>query len=124
MTEKLPAIKIPKGGFITHADEARWMADTIAMRTAESLAKLGFPVADKSAGQLYDFCLICLESAGRREARELQDIFDLQRKADRRAIKMWQAAAPGRELTHPDRADMVVFLLEKLDALAAKGSAP
>jgi hypothetical protein len=41
--------------------------------------------------------------------------FDLRWKADMRAIKRWQADGEGRELTWPDHADLVVWLLEKLE---------
>jgi hypothetical protein len=50
--------------------------------------------------------------------RDLRATFDLRWKADMRAIKRWQAAHPDRpnvELTWPDHADMVVWLLEELD---------
>lgn len=41
--------------------------------------------------------------------------FDLRWKADQRAIKMWHEENPNKEYIWPDRADMVVFLLHKLD---------
>lgn len=47
---------------------------------------------------------------------ELDATFDLRWKADMRAIKRWQEAHPGNDLTWPDHADMVVWLLEQLDA--------
>ncbi len=46
-------------------------------------------------------------------AEELQATFDLQWRADLRAIKLWQAAHPGNELTWPDRCNLVVWLLEE-----------
>lgn len=49
---------------------------------------------------------------------ELQATFDLRWKADMRAIKMWQAAHPGTGLIWPDHADLVVWLLEQLEARA------
>lgn len=49
------------------------------------------------------------------ERDELQQCFDLQWKADQRAIKRWQAAHPGKENIWPDRADMVVWLMEQHD---------
>lgn len=49
------------------------------------------------------------------ELDELQRTFDLQWKADQRAIKCWQEAHPGNDLVWPDRADMVVWLMEKWD---------
>ena len=43
--------------------------------------------------------------------------FNLRWNADMRAIKHWQAAHPGNDLVWPDHADLVVWLLEQLDAL-------
>jgi len=48
----------------------------------------------------------------RRTNEGLQLTFDLRWKADQRAIKRWQAAHPGNDLTWPDHADMVVWLME------------
>lgn len=45
----------------------------------------------------------------------LQKTFDLRWNADRRAIKRWQEAHPGNELTWPDHADLVVWLMEQVD---------
>lgn len=47
------------------------------------------------------------------ERDELQELFDLQWKADRRAVKLWQAAHPGNDLVWPDRTNMVVWLMER-----------
>lgn len=49
--------------------------------------------------------------------QELERYFDLRRSADMRAIKRWQAAGPNRELTWPDHADLVVWLLEENEKL-------
>ena len=49
------------------------------------------------------------------QAKELEEIFELRHKADMRAITMWREKHPERELTLPDHADMVVWLLERLD---------
>lgn len=49
------------------------------------------------------------------ERDELDQLFDLQWKADRRAVKRWQEAHPGNDLVWPDRADMVVWLMEQHD---------
>jgi hypothetical protein len=54
----------------------------------------------------------CTEA--RVHAAELTAYFNLRWEADMRAIKRWQAAHPGNELTWPDHADMVVWLLEQL----------
>lgn len=48
------------------------------------------------------------------EIAELNAAFDLCWKADMRAIERWQKAHPGKELVWPDRANMVVWLLEEL----------
>lgn len=50
---------------------------------------------------------------------ELEALFDMRWAADMRAIKRWQAAGTGRELTWPDHADLVVWLLEQLDVVDA-----
>jgi hypothetical protein len=54
---------------------------------------------------------------------EQQQSLDFRWEADMRAIKRWQAAGPGRELTWPDHADMVVWLLEGDAHLRAELSA-
>lgn len=55
-----------------------------------------------------------LETAQAR-VKELEYTFDLRWKADMRGIERWQAAT-GRQLTWPDHADLVVWLLEQLEA--------
>jgi hypothetical protein len=50
------------------------------------------------------------------DRNDLQQTSDLSCKADMRAIKRWQAAT-GKELVWPDRTDMVVWLLNRIDAL-------
>jgi hypothetical protein len=54
------------------------------------------------------------------EADDLQRTFDLRWAADMRAIKIWQAAGEGRELTWPDHADLVVFLLGQIESSRAE----
>ena len=49
------------------------------------------------------------------ERDDLEALFDLQWKADQRAVKRWREAHPGNELVLPDRADMVVWLMEQHD---------
>jgi len=51
---------------------------------------------------------------------ELEATFDLRWKADMRAIKRWQEAHPGNDLTWPDHADMVVWMLDQMDARASQ----
>lgn len=55
----------------------------------------------------------------RSELEELRQSFELRWAADQRAISRWQAAGEGRELTWPDHADLVVWLLGQLEALGA-----
>lgn len=45
---------------------------------------------------------------------ELQQVFDMRWEADMRAIKRWHAAG-NPELTWPDHADLVVWLLGRLE---------
>ena len=52
------------------------------------------------------------------ERDELQQLFNLQWRADQRAIKRWQAAHPGNDLVWPDHTNMVVWLMEQHDAYA------
>jgi len=68
---------------------------------------------------LRDEAATALEAA-ERERDELQAAFDLRWDADMRAIKVWQAAGEGRELSWPDHADLVVWLLIERDTLAAQ----
>lgn len=51
------------------------------------------------------------------ERDELQKIFDLQWDAQKRTIARWQAAT-GKHTTWPDHADLLVWLLEQLEASA------
>lgn len=52
-----------------------------------------------------------------KERDELVRLFDLEWAADMRAVKRWREEAPGRELVLPDRTNLVVWLLEKLEAV-------
>lgn len=54
------------------------------------------------------------------QIEEHNQSFDLRWKADMCAIKRWQEANPGNDLTWPDHADMVVWLLDQFDARAAQ----
>ena len=56
----------------------------------------------------------CDCSDARVEAAELSATFRLRYDADMRAIKRWQGAHPGNDLTWPDHADLVVWLMEQL----------
>jgi len=54
--------------------------------------------------------------AAQKEIDDFQHSFNIRWDADMRAIKRWQQAT-GNELTWPDHADMVVWLLEQLEAV-------
>jgi hypothetical protein len=56
----------------------------------------------------------------RERAIDLECLFELQWKADRRATKMWQEAHPDKSLVWPDRCNMVVWLLDQLDEEKSK----
>lgn len=115
------AIPVPKRGFVTHEEEARWLADMIMLRINEGLTSAGIAAQASSPKQLYELILLCLGSAGERQAKELQHVFDMRWEADRRAIERWRAAAPGRDLTLPDHTDLVVWLLEQWSGSASAG---
>ena len=53
------------------------------------------------------------------ELADMKATFDLRWNADMRARKMWQNANPGNELTWPDHADLVVWLMEQLAEVMA-----
>jgi hypothetical protein len=55
----------------------------------------------------------------RRELRDYEASFDLRRAADKRAIARWREGYPEREPLWPDHADLVAWLLERLDAKPA-----
>jgi hypothetical protein len=57
------------------------------------------------------------------ERDEFQHSFNVRWDADMRAIKRWQKDT-GKELTWPDHADMVVWLLEQLEAVKSLVSNP
>ena len=58
------------------------------------------------------------------ELAELQATFDLRWRADRRAMELWRKQT-GRSLVAPDHADLVVFLLDRIErATAALQAAP
>lgn len=62
---------------------------------------------------------LVIDEEAANQIADLERTFDLRWKADMRAIERWRTDSPDkRELTLPDHADLVVWLLEKLDALA------
>lgn len=52
-----------------------------------------------------------------RENADLHDTIDAVIEADERAVELWRAAHPGKELVIPDRTELVVWLLEQNAAL-------
>lgn len=53
---------------------------------------------------------------GQRENADLRNTLDAVIWADERAVELWRAAHPGKELVIPDRTELVVWLLKQLDA--------
>lgn len=47
--------------------------------------------------------------------KEEEELFRFRHNADCRAIKRWQSESPGRELTWPDREDLVIWLMDQLE---------
>lgn len=72
---------------------------------------------DRWVRQAFSEGLLARQSADERVA-ELEALFDTAWQADQRAIKRWREANPGNDLVSPDRADMVVWLMDELSALS------
>ena len=60
----------------------------------------------------------------RSENADLHDTLDAVIEADERAVELWRAAHPGKELVIPDRARLVEWLLEQNAALRAAAARP
>lgn len=58
----------------------------------------------------------------REHLAELESLFDLRWAADMRAIKRWQEGHPERKRIWPDHADLVVWLLERVERLESARS--
>jgi hypothetical protein len=90
--------------------------------------KMQYLLATIENGAPGDFCeteeanaeLMASAPAMREELDDLQRTFDLMWAADMRAIKRWQAAHPGNDLTWPDRSKLTEWLLERLSATTAR----
>ena len=81
------------------------------MSTEDQLADWRATFPGKSAQDVIEM----LDKA-QKERDELQSSFDLRWNADMRAIERWRQEKPEeRELSWPDHADLVVWLLGKLD---------
>lgn len=60
-----PPIPIPKGGFRSNEEEARWLEQTILMRLREAASNAGLRFAPQPNG-LYELLLLSLNAASRR----------------------------------------------------------
>lgn len=66
---RLP-LQVPKGGFTSNAEEARWLADTIAMRFEETIAdRLGVR-AEVETPAMEEVILLVLNDVSRRARKE------------------------------------------------------
>lgn len=61
-----------------------------------------------------------LVNAERDKADELQATFDLQYKAEMRAVALWRSAGFGSELVLPDRTNLVMWLLSQVEVTEAR----
>lgn len=80
------------------------------------------PTHGKDVSALTEHIKRCPQHPMRVLEEELQDMratLDMRLGADRRAVKMWQAAHPERSNVWPDHADLVVWLMERNDNLMA-----
>lgn len=71
-----------------------------------------------AAYQLEHVAELLSEAADDIEGHDLS--FNLRWDADMRAIKRWQAEKPGRDMTWPDHADLVVWLLGQHEKLVGE----
>lgn len=58
-------IPVPRSGFASNEEEARWLEQTIIMRTAEMLRRAGVSADIRPKG-LYELLLLSLDAATRR----------------------------------------------------------
>ena len=101
---------------MAHSHEGEWCAKCVEHGVVEEVRRNAEP-----SGFLDSITCHCVPgrcdcTEARVHAAEMTATFGLRWKADMRAIKRWQAAGPDRELTWPDHADMVVWLLDQLEA--------
>ena len=78
----------------------------LRLQAETSLMRLPFDHVYVSYGEVAD------------RIEELEHIFTVRREAGTRALKMWQDANPGNDLTWPDHADLCVWLMEKVKQAA------
>lgn len=65
VSDRLPPIPIPRGGFKTNEEDAKWLELTILRRTEEMLAAVGIKASIAPVG-LYELLLNGLNSATNR----------------------------------------------------------
>ena len=54
------------------------------------------------------------------EVAELQQVFDLHWRAQQRGVDNWRKETPGNDLVLPDSAELIFWMLERIDALTAE----
>lgn len=64
-TRDRPFVPVPRGGFLTNEDEARWLEKTILLRVQEMMALAGVRI-QIVPNSLYELLLISLDDASRR----------------------------------------------------------
>lgn len=74
-----------------------------------------YPGSETALGFAVTECAIEI-ARSRVEIESLQHTFVVRWQADMRAIGRWRKAHPGNDLRWPDHADMVVWLLEQIEA--------
>ena len=65
---KWPPIPVPRGGFRTNLEEAKWLEATIIMRMREALAEVGIN-ASAPEGCMLELLLLSLDAASKRGIR-------------------------------------------------------
>lgn len=67
--------------------------------------------------QLIDYLARVLKErkSATERADEYEQLFEMQRQAERRGIEMWRSEKPGRELREPDSANFTMWLLNRIE---------
>lgn len=65
--------------------------------------------------------VVRLHTEARAEAEDWEATFDLYSRASERAIALWQEAHPDRSDVWPDTAELIMWLIEKLDEAGGGG---
>lgn len=64
-TSGRPFVPVPRGGFSTNEDEARWLEQTILLRVQEMMALAGMRI-EIVPNSLYELLLMSLDDASKR----------------------------------------------------------